>query len=102
MENNGIILNKEEYLLFNTIFSDPMLDITLKDIENYKKLIKKIVPMKKIGIKEFTYEIKLTIVNRILDLNYSKLEKLKIVNFKMKGESFISYIKSIIKIILLG
>ena len=46
--------------------------------------------------------MKLNLVNRILDVKCTRLEKLKIINFKIKTETFTSYIKSIIKIALLS
>lgn len=101
--NNGIILNDEESKLFNKIYSDPKIDISLEDIKNYKILIRKMIHMRNNLDKQvFADEIKLNLVNRILDIKCSKIKKLSIINFKIYKETFLSYFKSIIKIIILG
>ncbi|WP_455543064.1 hypothetical protein, partial [Intestinibacter sp.] len=100
LKNNGILLSEEEYTLFNIIFSDPIVDITLEDINNYKELIKKIITMKQ-G-RNFANEIKASLVNKVISLNCSKLEKLKTINFRIKDEDIVSYIRAIVKTIILG
>lgn len=103
LKHNGIIFKDEESKLFTKIYSDPMQNINLDDIKEYKKLINKMVYMKNDYNKQgFADEIKLNLVNRILDVKCTRLEKLKIINFKIKTETFTSYIKSIIKIALLS
>lgn len=100
--NNEILLENNELDLFNKIFSDPMIDISINDINDYKHLIPKIVSMNKYEDKRiFSDKIKQILVSRVINLNCTKIEKLKIINFKIKYESILSYLKALIKIIIL-
>lgn len=100
--NNGILLENNELDLFNKIFSDPMIDISINDITNYKHLIPKIVSMNKYEDKRvFSDKIKQILVSRIINLDCTKIEKLRIINFKIKNESILSYLKALIKITIL-
>lgn len=100
LKNNGIILTQDEVNLFNTIFSDPDIDITLDDISKYRKLLLKITQLNNVYEKGFfAREIKQGLVDRVLRVNYNKIEKVKSINFLLPNESFKSYLISIIKVI---
>ncbi|WP_343338768.1 Undecaprenyl-phosphate 4-deoxy-4-formamido-L-arabinose transferase [Terrisporobacter petrolearius] len=103
LNNNGIFLDDKENILFNKIFSDPIMDISIDDINEYKKLINKILLIKNnINKKGFADEIKLNLLNRLLDINATKIQKIGIINFKIETETVMSYVKSIIKVIMFG
>lgn len=102
LNNNGIYLKEEEYLLFNKIFSDPIMKIHIDDIYQYKKILNKFIDIDGYDKTLVSDSVKKMLISKILELDCNKLKKLYLVNFKLKKESIISYIKSIIKVIILG
>lgn len=98
--NNKIKLESSEYKLFNHIFSDPIAEFNLNDIRMLIKVLNKMIQINEednmFNKKEFSNIIKYEITNAIRNSNLKKIEKLKILTYKFKYESIVSYYKSLI------
>lgn len=106
LNNNGFYLNCEEEKVYNTVFSDPKIDIKF---DNYKKvsiILKKLINYNRINnIKDpkiFNKVVKSSYIKQVIDSNLSIYQKIKllvtgykIVTIKFLGNKIIGRIRAL-------
>lgn len=103
IKNNGFELKDEDYEIFNKVFSDPYVEININDLEKCNIVLNKIININKISHKfdnkKLSNKIKYEIVSSIKHSNLSKKEKYKLLKYKYKYETILSYLTSFLRVL---
>ena len=104
LSNNGFIINNDDIMYFNKVFSDPKVKVTIEDFILLKNTLNKLHSINNtkqiFNLKLFDNTIKYNLVTRLCeekDINIK--DKLKIVKFKYRNESIVTFITSIIRVL---
>lgn len=99
--NNGFNITREDLTIFQKVFSDPYIELIYDDFIELRYVINNMIDsIENFDKKKILADIaKYQITRRLLLTSMSKGDKLKIVNQKLKYESFNSKLISIAKIL---